>query len=75
MTMMSNSYSLAESTHKKVNETIKYCTDIQQYNILENWTLPRTGLGDCEDYALLKRKILIDAGVLTKIRFIYALAL
>lgn len=59
---MANSYSIAESVHKKVNKTIKYCTDIEQYNILENWTLPSIGFGDCEDYALLKRKMLIDAG-------------
>lgn len=59
---MTNSYKLAASIHGAVNRDIKYCTDISQYNILENWTLPNTGYGDCEDYALLKRKILIDAG-------------
>lgn len=59
---MTNSYSLAASIHGAVNRDIKYCTDISQYNILENWTLPKTGFGDCEDYALLKRKMLIDAG-------------
>lgn len=59
---MTTSYTLAESIHTTANRAIKYCTDISQYNILENWTLPKTGLGDCEDYALLKRKMLIDAG-------------
>ena len=59
---MTNSYSLAASIHGAVNRDIKYCTDTSQYNTLEHWTLPKTGLGDCEDYALLKRKMLIDAG-------------
>ena len=61
-TSMTNSYDLAASIHGAVNRDIKYCTDISQYNTLENWTLPNTGFGDCEDYALLKRKMLIDAG-------------
>jgi len=59
---MTNSYSLAASIHGAVNRDIKYCTDISQYNILENWTLPKTGYGDCEDYALLKRKLLLEQG-------------
>lgn len=44
---MTTSYTLAESIHDAANRAIKYCTDISQYNILENWTLPETGLGDC----------------------------
>ena len=59
---MTNSYDLAASIHGAVNRDTKYCTDTSQYNTLEHWTLPNTGLGDCEDYALLKRKMLIDAG-------------
>ena len=29
----------------------------------ENWTLPAGNRGDCEDYALLKKKLLIERGV------------
>lgn len=60
--MNNNTYQLAAAVHEAANKSIKYCTDISQYNILENWTLPSTGFGDCEDYALLKRKMLIEAG-------------
>ena len=63
---MTNSYSLAASIHGAVNRDIKYCTDISQYNTLEHWTLPNTGYGDCEDYALLKRQRLLDAGFARK---------
>jgi len=45
----------------RVNTTIKPETDIQLYHVQEYWAIPTTA-GDCEDYALLKRKILIDAG-------------
>lgn len=32
------------------------------YGVRDYWTLPER-YGDCEDYALLKRKLLIDAGI------------
>lgn len=44
-----------------VNSTIQPMTDMEIYGVEEHWAYPRT-VGDCEDYALLKRKMLIDAG-------------
>ena len=58
---MTNSYDLAESVHRKVNSDTTYRTDLGQYGIPEFWTVAGK-FGDCEDYALLKRKMLIDAG-------------
>jgi predicted transglutaminase-like cysteine proteinase len=45
-----------------VNETIKPMTDQEHWGIIEKWSLPTDGYGDCEDYVLLKRKMLIEAG-------------
>ena len=45
-----------------VNETIKPMTDIEHWGVIEKWSLPTDGYGDCEDYVLLKRKMLADAG-------------
>jgi len=45
-----------------VNETIKPMTDMDHWGVIEKWSLPTDGYGDCEDYVLLKRKLLIDAG-------------
>lgn len=45
-----------------VNETIKPMTDIDHWGVIEKWSYPTDGYGDCEDYVLLKRKLLIDAG-------------
>ena len=45
-----------------VNETIKPMTDMEHWGVVEKWSLPTDGYGDCEDYVLLKRKMLIDAG-------------
>jgi predicted transglutaminase-like cysteine proteinase len=45
-----------------VNEKIKPMTDMDHWGVVEKWSIPTDGYGDCEDYALLKRKMLIDAG-------------
>lgn len=48
--------------NKWVNETIKPVTDLEHWGVVEQWDYPDDGKGDCEDYALLKRKMLIKAG-------------
>jgi predicted transglutaminase-like cysteine proteinase len=45
-----------------VNSHIKPMTDLEHYGVVEKWSYPEDGYGDCEDYVLLKRRILIDAG-------------
>jgi predicted transglutaminase-like cysteine proteinase len=45
----------------KVNSTIEPLTDREIYGVEEKWALP-TSVGDCEDFALLKRQMLIDQG-------------
>src|ERR1700684_3042263 len=44
-----------------VNETVKPMTDMDHWGVVEKWSLPTDGYGDCEDYVLMKRKMLIDA--------------
>jgi predicted transglutaminase-like cysteine proteinase len=44
-----------------VNSSIQPATDMQIYGVEERWAYPKT-IGDCEDYALLKRKMLIRSG-------------
>jgi len=44
-----------------VNSSITPLTDQDIYGVEERWAYPRT-VGDCEDFALLKRKMLIDRG-------------
>ena len=45
-----------------VNNTIKPMTDLDHWGVVEKWSYPDDGYGDCEDYVLLKRRMLIDAG-------------
>jgi len=37
-------------------------TDLENWGVVERWSHPDDGYGDCEDYALLKRRMLIEAG-------------
>jgi predicted transglutaminase-like cysteine proteinase len=45
-----------------VNTTIRPETDLEQYGVEEFWAYPVTA-GDCEDYALLKRRTLMEKGM------------
>ena len=45
-----------------VNDTIKPMTDMDHWGVVERWNYPDDGYGDCEDYVLLKRKMLLRAG-------------
>ena len=45
-----------------VNSTIKPMTDMDHWGVVERWNYPDDGYGDCEDYALQKRKVLMQAG-------------
>jgi predicted transglutaminase-like cysteine proteinase len=53
---------LARSVNDDVNRRIAPRSDRSVHGRAEKWTLPKTA-GDCEDFALLKKKMLIDAGV------------
>jgi predicted transglutaminase-like cysteine proteinase len=50
-----------DEVNRLVNAAVQPVTDLEAYGVEEYWTLP-TNRGDCEDYALLKRKILIQRG-------------
>jgi len=44
------------------NTHVKPMTDLEHYGVVEKWAYPDDGYGDCEDYALLKRRMLMQAG-------------
>jgi predicted transglutaminase-like cysteine proteinase len=45
------------------NTAIKPMEDAAHYGRVDYWTIPTDGYGDCEDYALGKRKSLIEMGL------------
>jgi predicted transglutaminase-like cysteine proteinase len=44
-----------------VNSHVKPMTDVEHWGVVERWNYPDDGYGDCEDYVLLKRKMLLQA--------------
>jgi predicted transglutaminase-like cysteine proteinase len=45
-----------------VNDNVQPVTDLEHWGVVERWSYPDDGKGDCEDYVLLKRRMLIQAG-------------
>lgn len=50
------------SINLEVNVAIKPMSDLAQYHVIEKWTYPDSGKGDCEDYVLLKLRRLMERG-------------
>jgi len=50
------------AVNDEINRRITPMTDLEHYGEVERWTYPDDGIGDCEDYVLLKRRTLISLG-------------
>jgi predicted transglutaminase-like cysteine proteinase len=46
----------------RVNREVEPVTDEEQWGVVERWSMPYSGQGDCEDYVLEKRDRLMAAG-------------
>ncbi len=56
-------WELINRVNREVNDAITPMTDMEQWGVVDSWDFPKTGYGDCEDYQLLKRRLLADAGL------------
>ena len=61
--LTADNWKLITSTNVIVNAAIREATDQEVYGVPERWEYPTSGAGDCEDFALEKRKQLINAGL------------
>jgi predicted transglutaminase-like cysteine proteinase len=48
--------------NQQVNATIKPVIDLEHLGVEDQWDLAEDGYGNCEDYQLVKRKLLVAAG-------------
>ena len=48
--------------NRDVNDEVEPVSDLEHWGMLEKWSYPTDGKGDCEDYVLEKRRRLIEAG-------------
>jgi predicted transglutaminase-like cysteine proteinase len=49
--------------NSRINREIEAVTDQDHWGVVDRWDIPTDGKGDCEDFALLKRKRLAELGV------------
>lgn len=52
-------WKVIQEVNHLVNRTIKPVSDMRHWGVVERWSIPKDGKGDCEDSALLKKQILI----------------
>ncbi|ACA16862.1 transglutaminase family protein cysteine peptidase BTLCP [Methylobacterium sp. 4-46] len=51
------------AVNRRVNSRIKPLTDQAHWGVVDRWDFPDDGYGDCEDYQLLKRRMLVERGL------------
>ncbi|MGX7708606.1 transglutaminase-like cysteine peptidase [Methylobacterium sp. Gmos1] len=49
--------------NRQVNTSLRAVTDQEHWGVPDRWDLAEDGSGDCEDFQLLKRKLLAQAGL------------
>jgi predicted transglutaminase-like cysteine proteinase len=63
VTLTPEMWHLLKTTNKRVNVAIRPKTDREHWGVEDRWNYPDEGYGDCEDFQLLKRRLLIEAGL------------
>jgi predicted transglutaminase-like cysteine proteinase len=63
ITLTSGIWAALTQVNEGVNASILAVTDQDHWGVLDRWDYPDDGLGDCEDIQLLKRKLLVQAGL------------
>ena len=61
--MSAETWKTIVAVNRRVNGRIKPMTDKAHWNVVDRWDFPDDGYGDCEDYQLLKRKLLRERGL------------
>lgn len=51
------------AVNRRVNNRVKPITDKDHWGLLDRWEFPDDGMGDCEDFQLLKRRLLVERGL------------
>ena len=54
---------MLSGVNRRVNARILPITDLAHWGVVDRWDFPDDGFGDCEDYQLLKRRMLIERGL------------
>ena len=55
-------WAVINEVNRSINAAIEPLTDQEHWKAADRWDYPTDGKGDCEDYVLLKRKVLMERG-------------
>ena len=56
-------WSTVVAVNRKVNTSIKAVTDQDHWGVPDRWDFAEDRLGDCEDFQIVKRRLLAEAGL------------
>jgi len=56
-------WAMIVSVNRRINKSVEPMTDMEHLHVADRWDLAEDGIGDCEDYQLLKRHLLAEAGL------------
>jgi len=59
--MVEGMWDLLSYANRKVNDMIEHVSDYQNYGVVDHW-IPSIDKGDCEDYVLTKKLLLMKMG-------------
>ncbi len=51
------------TVNRRINRAVEAITDQEHWRSADRWDLAEDGRGDCEDFQLLKRRLLVQAGL------------
>ncbi|GJE72750.1 transglutaminase-like cysteine peptidase [Methylorubrum podarium] len=51
------------AVNRRINRAVEAVTDQDHWRAADRWDLAEDGRGDCEDFQLLKRRLLVEAGL------------
>lgn len=51
------------TVNRRINRAVEAVTDLDHWRSADRWDLAEDGRGDCEDFQLLKRRLLVQAGL------------
>ncbi|MBY6241009.1 transglutaminase-like cysteine peptidase [Methylosinus sp. Sm6] len=60
--LTAKAYKDIQSVNLLVNHSIQPVSDMDHWGVVDRWDYPTDGKGDCEDFALAKRRLLIERG-------------
>lgn len=63
MEMTATLWNALTAVNRRVNGRVKPMTDRAHWGTIDSWDFPDDGVGDCEDYQLLKRRMLVERGL------------